>query len=131
MSLRWTARQEPVVPFDPSAQGEFDLDLPPVPFLDLGWVENFHRVSATKHEALRTGAAGLVTAQFTEQLDAMVEFDLPKWGKLQMAVAGGGQQINVLATSIESDIRASGGTPIPAVYVQGEPTIARVAAAGE
>jgi hypothetical protein len=111
------------VPFDPAAQGEFDLDLPPVPFLDLGWVENFHRVSATKHEALRTGPAGQVTAQFTEQLDAMVEFDLPNWGKLQMAVAGGGQQINVLATSIESDVRASGGTPIPAAYVQGEPTM--------
>lgn len=111
------------VPFDPSAQGEFDLELPPVPFLDLGWVENFHRASATKHEALRTGAEGCVTAQFMEQLDAGVEFDLPHWGKLQMAMAGGGQQINVLAASIESDVRASGGTPIPAVYVQGEPTM--------
>ena len=109
---------ETSVPFDPSAQGEFDLDLPPEPFLDLGWVENFQRVSATRHEALRTGALGCVTAQFTEQLDAMVEFDLPNWGKLQMAVAGGGQQINVLATSIASDIRSSGGTAVPAVYVQ-------------
>jgi hypothetical protein len=111
------------VPFDPSAQGEFDLDLPPEPFLDLGWVENFRRVSETKHEVLRTGPDGCVAAQYTEQLDAAVEFDLPNWGKLQMAVAGGGQQINVLATSIESDIRASGGTPIPAVYLQGEPTM--------
>ena len=111
------------VPFDPAAQGEFDLDLPPTPFLDLGWVESFRRVSETKHEALRTGPSGCVTAQFTERLDAAIEFDLPNWGKLQLAVAGGGQQINVLATSIESDIRASGGTPIPAVYVQGEPTI--------
>lgn len=111
------------IPFDPSAQGEFDLEVPLQPFLDLGWIESFHRISATKHEAVRTGAAGLVTAQFTEQLDAAVEFDMPNWGKLQMAIAGGGQQINVLATSIESEIRASGGTPIPAVYVQGEPSI--------
>jgi hypothetical protein len=97
--------------------------LPPQPFLDLGWVENFQRLSAAKHEALRTGALGCVTAQFTDQLDALVEFDLPNWGKLQMALAGGGQQINVLATAITSDVKASGGTAIPAVYVQGEPSI--------
>jgi len=46
------------VPFDPSAQGEFDLDLAPVPFLDVGWVENFQRTSATQYavsgNALRT-----------------------------------------------------------------------------
>jgi len=119
------------VPFDPSAQGEFDLDLPPAPFLDLGWVENFHRVSATKYEALRTGPEGCVAAQFTEQLDGALEFDLPNWGKLQMAVAGGGLQINVLATSIASDVRASGGAAIPAAYLQGEPTMVELPLAPE
>ncbi len=34
-----------------------------------------------------------------------------------MALAGGGQQINVLATSIASAPQSSGGIPIPAVYV--------------
>jgi len=109
---------ETSVPFDPSAQGEFDLDLPPVPFLDLGWVENFQRSSATKYETLRTGPQSTLTAQFRADFDAGVEFDLPNWGKLQMALAGGGQQINVLATPITSAPQSSGGTPTPAVYVQ-------------
>jgi len=106
------------VPFDPSAQGEFDLDLPPVPFLDLGWVENFQRSSATKYETLRVGPQSTLTTQFRTQFDAGVEFDMPNWGKLQMALAGGGQQINVLATPVSSPVQSSGGTPIPAVYVQ-------------
>ena len=106
------------VPFDPSAQGEFDLDLPPVPFLDVGWVENFQRTSATKYETLRTGPQSTLTAQFRAQFDAGVEFDLPNWGKLQMALAGGGQQINVLATPATSPVQSSGGIPFAAVYVQ-------------
>jgi hypothetical protein len=110
-------------PFDPSAQGEFDLDLPPVPFLDVGWVENFQRTSATKYEALRAGPQNTLTTQYRAQFDAGVEFDLPNWGKLQMALAGGGQQINVLATPTTSPLQSSGGTPFPAVYVQDGATI--------
>jgi len=106
------------VPFDPSVQGEFDLDLAPVPFLDLGWVENFQRTSATKYESLRIGAQSTLTTQLRAVFDVGVEFDLPNWGKLQMAVAGGGQQINVLATSPTSLPQSSGGIPIPAAYVQ-------------
>ncbi len=109
---------ESSVPFDPASQGEFDLDLPPQPFLDLGWIENFRRTSATQYQTLRTGPDSKLTTQFRADFDAGVEFDLPNWGKLQMAVAGGGQQINVLATSIASAPQSSGGTPIPAVYVQ-------------
>lgn len=111
------------VPFDPSAQGEFDLELPPVPFLDLGWVENFQRTSATKYETLRLGPQSTLTAQYRAQFDAGVECDLPNWGKLQMAVAGGGQQINVLASPMTSLPQGSGGTALPAVYVQDEATM--------
>ena len=108
------------VPFDPSGQGEFDLDLPPQPFLDLGWVENFQRTSSTKYDVLRSGPQGCATNQYRTQFDAEVEFDVPNWGKLQMALAGGGQQLNVLATPITSLLMGSGGIAIPAVYVQDE-----------
>jgi len=114
------------LPFDPSGQGEFDLDQPPQPFLDLGWVENFQRTSATKYDALRIGPQSTLTTQFRAEFDAGVEFDLPNWGKLQMALAGGGQQINVLATPITSPLMASGGTPIPAVYVQDGSTVVQL-----
>jgi len=105
-------------PFDPSVQGEFDLDSPPVPFLDLGWVENFKRSSATKYETLRMGPQSTLTTQYRAEFDAGVEFDFPSWGKLQMALAGGGQQINVLATPMTSVPQNSGGVAAPAVYVQ-------------
>ncbi len=111
------------VAFDPSVQGEFDLDSPPWPLWDLGWVENFQRSSTTQYETLRAGPESTLATQFRAALDASVEFDLPNWGKLQMALAGGGQQINVLATPITSLPRGSGGTPIPAAYVQEEPTL--------
>ena len=85
------------VAFDPASQGEFDLDSPPAPFLDLGWVENFQRASATKYEALRTGAAANISVQYRTQPESRLEFDLLSWGKLQLALSAGTQQLNVLA----------------------------------
>jgi hypothetical protein len=106
------------VPFDPSGQGAFDLEQPPQPFLDLGWVESFKRTSATKYETLRAGPQSNLATQYRAEFDAGVEFDFPSWGKLQLALAGGGQQINVLATPQTSALMSSGGTAIPAAYVQ-------------
>lgn len=106
------------VPFDPSAQGEFELDLPPLPFVDLGWVEKFRRTSATKYETVRTGPQATLSSQFRAEYEASVEFDMPNWGKLQMALSGGGQQLNVLATPQTSPLMSSGGAAIPAVHVQ-------------
>jgi hypothetical protein len=106
------------VPFDPASQGEFDLDQPLPPFLDLGWVQNFQRTADPKFEALRAGPLNSVSSQYRTQLDAGVEFDLPNWGKLQMALAGGGQQFNVLASAGGGPSMGSGGAAAPAVYVQ-------------
>lgn len=107
-----------VTAFDPAVQGQFDLDSPPAPLLDLGWVENFKRTSPTRYEPLRGGARGTVTAQYRSQMEALVEFDLPAWGKLQMAVAGGGQRMNVLATVPATTPQGSGGVALSAAYVQ-------------
>ena len=35
-----------IAAFDP-AQGQFNLDAPPAPWIDLGWVENFKRAATT------------------------------------------------------------------------------------
>ncbi len=110
-------------PFDPAAQGQFDLDAPPAPWLDLGWVENFQRTAATKYDALRTGTSGTMTAQYRSQPEARVDFDLPSWGKLQMGVAGGAQQMNVLAAVPLSPPQGSGGTAIPPSPLQPNSTI--------
>src|SRR5437764_1019216 len=74
------------------------LDSPPAPWIDLGWIDNFQRVSLTPSEPLRAGIRGAAAAQFRGILDARIEFDFREWGKLQMALAGGSEHMNVLAT---------------------------------
>jgi len=105
------------VAFDPAAQGQFDLDTPPNPFLDLGWIQNFTRKSTTKYERMRNGPHGTVSAQYRSQPEALVEFDFESWGKVQMALAGGTQEMNVLASPRTSQPQGSGGAAIPASYV--------------
>jgi hypothetical protein len=108
----------PITAFDPAAQGQFDLDAPPQPWLDLGWVENFQRTAATKYEVLRRGAVGNITVQYRTHPEARLEFDLTAWGKLQMALAGGTQMMNALAVIPDGQLQGSGGTPIPASPLQ-------------
>ncbi len=52
-----------------------------------------------------------------------MDFDLPSWGKLQMALAGGSQQMNVLAVLPLSPPQGSGGTAIPPSPLQPGSTV--------
>jgi len=106
------------IAFDPATQGGFDLDSPPQPWIDLGWVENCRRKAATKYEALRTGPNSNITVQYRMQPEAEVEFDLLTWGKVQLALSGGTQQMNVLAEQPNDPPQPSGGLPVPASPVQ-------------
>ena len=103
--------------FDPGKYGAFALDSPPAPWLDLGWIDNFQRVSLTPTEPLRAGVRGAAAAQFRGVLDARIEFDFREWGKLQMALAGGSEHMNVLASDPNAPAQPSGGTPLAAVAV--------------
>jgi hypothetical protein len=115
-----------IAAFDPAAHGQFPLDSPPAPWLDLGWVENFQRASATKYDVMRTGLNGAMTLQYRGQPDAQLEFDLPSWGKLQMALAGGSQQMNVLAEVARTLPQGSGGEAIAASPLQSGSTAAQL-----
>ena len=119
-----------IVAFDP-AQGPFDLDSPPAPWIDLGWVENFQRTAATKYDALRTGPAANITIQYRTQPEARVEFDLLSWGKLQMALSGGTQQLNVLAEQPGISPQPSGGMALPASPVQSGSTYSQIVLASD
>jgi hypothetical protein len=46
-----------------------------------------------------------------------VEFDFREWGKLQMALAGGSEHMNVLTPDPSANPLPSGGAPLPAVAV--------------
>jgi hypothetical protein len=104
--------------FDPGFSGLFPLNLPPAPWVDLGWVEDFSRWYGTPTDTVRSGALSLPTAQFRGALEARVEFDFVQWGKLQMALAGGSESMNVLAPLAGGTSAApSGGTPAPGAAV--------------
>ncbi len=100
--------------FDPSKDYGFQLDAPTAPWIDLGWIENFQRTSTSQIDGLVAGTAGAVTAQARHALGARVDFELRDWGKLQMALAGGAEHMNVLATDPSASRAGSGGIPLAA-----------------
>ncbi|WP_260702991.1 hypothetical protein [Edaphobacter flagellatus] len=108
--------------FDPAQTGDFALDAPPSPWIDLGWCNRFARKSGeglnTGIAALRTGAPATVTAQVRTFAEATVELEFASWGKLQLALACGTQQMNLLSTTSSAAANASGGTAAAAVPLQ-------------
>lgn len=107
--------------FDPSTASGFDLDAPPAPWIDLGWVDHFQRSEQTAVNVVRQGEDGAVAAQYRSALDAKVECEFQNWGKLQMALAGGATHFNVLA-GIGSSTSPCGGAATPAVKLLGGST---------
>ncbi len=82
--------------FDASAAASFDLDAPPAPWVDLGWISGFTRTSGTKLQAVEGGAPGAVLLQGRQSVGATVNMTFERWSKLTMALSCGAQQINVL-----------------------------------
>ena len=111
------ASNSPTV-FDPAATASFDLDVPHAPWISLGAIAEFKRTALTDVEALAAGAKGSVRVQARRKLAAEVSFEFREWGKLQMALACGSQQMNLLAEADGAMQRASGGAAAPAVALQ-------------
>jgi hypothetical protein len=104
--------------FDPGQAGMFALNAPPAPWLDLGWIENFERWYDTPTDGVGWGAKALPAAQFRGPVGVGVAFDFRQWGKLQMALAGGSEHMNVLAPAAGSvSPSPAGGTPAAGVAV--------------
>lgn len=99
--------------FNFARDGMFQLSSPPGPWIDAGWIDNFSRTASTKAEALRSGPKAAPSSQFRAQLGAIVEFEFRQWGKLQMALACGSEQMNILKPDLDSD--QSGNTPLAPV----------------
>jgi hypothetical protein len=75
----------------------------------------FTRKSATKVAALRTGAPAMAQGQVRTEVEATVSLEFESWGKLQMALAAGSQQMNLLSTAINVAPNGSGGIAAAAV----------------
>lgn len=111
------ANSAPVI-FDAAQNGGFNLDAPPTPWLDLGWLGHFTRRSGTKVVAMRSGAPGLPLSQVRTEIDALVQVQFLNWGKLQMAVTSGSEQMNLLAVQTGAPANGSGGAAVAAVPLQ-------------
>ena len=101
--------------FDAAQMGAFALDAPPAPWMDLGWCSKFARKSETKVGALTTGAPAVVQSQVRTQVEATVQLEFESWGKLQLALAAGSQQMNLLRTTSGAAANGSGGVAAAAV----------------
>lgn len=100
--------------FDAARDGRFALDAPPSPWIDLGWCQGFRRKSGDGAKsgiaALRTGAPAAASMQVRTDVEATVQVEFASWGKLQMALTCGSQQMNLLATTGSAAPNGSGGT---------------------
>jgi hypothetical protein len=104
--------------FDPAQTGTFTLCAPPAPWMDLGWCRGFARKSETTVAAMTTGAPAMVKSQVRTQVEATVQLEFESWGKLQLALAAGSQQMNLLQTAVGAEGNGSGGvagTAVPLV----------------
>jgi hypothetical protein len=101
--------------FDAAQQGSFVLTVPPAPWVDLGWCSNFVRKSETKVEAVAAGSPAMVQSQVRSQVEATVRLDFDRWGKLQLALTAGSQQMNLLRTTNGAMANGSGGSAMAAV----------------
>lgn len=108
------AEKQPTL-FDPGQSGTFNLDEPPAPWIDLGWLSDFERLSGAAIVALRSGSPATTQIQARTEIDATVRFAFASWGKLQLSLASGMQQMNVLAVQQGTSAVGSGGVALPAV----------------
>jgi hypothetical protein len=109
--------QTPVL-FDPAEQGSFNLDAPPDPWIDLGWIQNFVRKSGSKSTPILTGIPAAPLEQVRASLEAEVRFEFLSWTKLTMALATGSQHMNLLAPASNAISAADGTQATPAVFIQ-------------
>jgi hypothetical protein len=104
--------------FDASQNGGFALESPPAPWISLGWIAGFARKSGTKIEAVRTGAPAATQLQARTEIEATVSFNFESWGKLQLALSSGTQQMNLLVAGVGAIGEGSGGMAVAAVALQ-------------
>ena len=111
------AAQTPVL-FDPAEQGRFSLDAPPVPWIDLGWIQGFTRKPGSKTSPVLTGIPAGTLEQVRETLEAQVSFQFLSWTKLTMALSTGSQHMNLLAPANGAAAAANGAQAVPAIAPQ-------------
>ena len=104
--------------FDPAEMGAFSLDVPPAPWVSLGWLKNFARKAGSKSTAVMTGVPAGTLEQARETVEAEVSCEFLSWTKLTMALATGSQHMNLLAAATGATGAADGAQGSAAVPIQ-------------
>jgi hypothetical protein len=111
------ATQTPVL-FDPSQSSSFDLDAPPTPWIDLGWIQSFTRKPTSKSGPILTAIPAALLEQTRASLEAQLSFEFLGWTKLTMALATGSQHMNLLVPAAGAASAADGAIATPAATIQ-------------
>lgn len=109
--------QTPVL-FDPAQSSTFNLDAPPAPWIDLGWILNFTRRPTGKSGPILTGIPAAPLEQTRGSLEAQLSFEFLGWTKLTMALATGSQHMNLLAPASGAASAADGAKAVSAATIQ-------------
>lgn len=112
--------------FDPSQQGRFNLDAPPAPWIDLGWIQGLARKPASKSVSVLTGIPAATQQQVRQTLEAQLTVQFLSWTKLTMALSTGSQHMNVLAAPEGAASTPMGGRAASAVAVQSGSTASNI-----
>jgi len=121
--------QAPVF-FDPSQQCRFNLDAPPTPWIDLGWLQGFARKPVSKSAPLLTGIPAATQEQVRQTVEAQLTVQFLSWTKLTMALATGSQHMNVLAAPTGAAWAPMGAPAVAAVSIQSGSTASNILLAG-
>ena len=73
--------------------------MPPSPWIDLGWIQDFTRKSESKTAPVMSGIPAAALEQVRETLQAQVSLQFLSWTKLTMALATGAQHMNLLVAA--------------------------------
>lgn len=117
---------ETPVLFDPSQQCRFNLDAPPAPWIDLGWLQGFTRKALSKSAPLLTGIPAATQEQVRQTLEAQLTVQFLSWTKLTMALATGSQHMNVLAAPTGAASSPMGAPATAAVPIQSGSTASNI-----
>ena len=102
--------------FDAAQMGTFALSAPPAPWVDLGWCSKFRAEERDEGwSAARPGLRRWCRARCVTQVEATVQLEFESWGKLQLALAAGSQQMNLLQTANGAAANGSGGVAAAAI----------------
>ncbi len=117
--------------FDAGNQGNFDLSMPPAPWISLGWIKQFTRAPLGKISPVLTGIPAATLEQVRETVSAEVSLEFTAWTKLTMALATGSQHMNILAAPTAATPQRTGAQAVSAVPVQSSSTATFIALAIE